>query len=143
MKKRMVYFFLVIGLMAITPAVKAQYQTLFNDQSFNWGKIQVDIDTESKHAFIKQLLQKPAFARIANISYELLLNDFHFLAIYSKGSTGTAIAKHIDQSGRLWWFVVMDHYKKPSRSLFAPRNHNMISYKSTGWMSSRFLTVKN
>ena len=74
---------------------------------------------------------------------EEVLIDGNTLAIYPKYSTGTAIAQKIDPIGRLWWFVIMDDNIEPKRSLLIKRNNNGVEYKSTGWMSSRFLTVKN
>lgn len=69
--------------------------------------------------------------------------DGNTLAIYPKSSTGTAIAEKMDQTGRLWWFVIMDNNYKPISSLFNNGNNTISGYKCAGWMSSRFLTVKN
>lgn len=69
--------------------------------------------------------------------------DGNTLAIYPKGSIGTAISEKMDQSGRLWWFVIMDNNYKPINSLFNNGNNPISGYKFVGWMSSGFLTVKN
>lgn len=48
---------------------------------------------------------------------------------YTTGNTGTALAQATDETGRIWWYVVMD-----------PTSEHL--YHRTGWMSSRFLEVR-
>ncbi len=74
---------------------------------------------------------------------EEVIMDGNTLAMYPKSSTGTAIAEKMDQTGRLWWFVIMDSNFKPISSLFTNGNNNISEYKCAGWMSSRFLTAQN
>jgi hypothetical protein len=67
----------------------------------------------------------------------------NILGVYKSGDTGTAYAKSIDKEGREWWYVVMD--KKPDKQpyLFYEANNKTTDYKVIGWMSCRFLKIKN
>lgn len=64
--------------------------------------------------------------------------DGNTVAIYPKGSRGIAIAESTDETGRIWWFVIMDNNVQPIKSLMY-YNNNPKGSKSMGWMSSRFV----
>lgn len=59
------------------------------------------------------------------------------LAMYSKGSKGVAIAEQSDETGRIWWFVIMNEDAKTTYSRFYKDDTD----SKMGWMSSRFLEV--
>lgn len=64
----------------------------------------------------------------------------NIVAEYSSGATGYALSESVDDTGRVWWFVVMDNFQGPIRSKFEPGNNAPnIKPKYMGWMSSRFL----
>jgi hypothetical protein len=59
------------------------------------------------------------------------------LAEFKTGDKGTAIAEKIDNTGRIWWFVIMDPVAEQTYTRF---NDNK-SQSTMGWMSSRYLKV--
>lgn len=59
------------------------------------------------------------------------------LAEFSKGSKGEAIAEKPDDTGRVWWFVIMDSDAKAEYNRF----YGDQTASKAGWMSSRFLEV--
>jgi hypothetical protein len=61
------------------------------------------------------------------------------LAEFSKGSKGVAIAEKLDETGRVWWFVIMDEDAKTGYNRF----YDDQNASKAGWMSSRFLEVIN
>lgn len=63
----------------------------------------------------------------------------NIIAEFPKGSTGLAVAEQTDKTGRIWWFVIMDAVNKPSSSIFYGGNNNELPFKTSGWMSSRYL----
>lgn len=56
-------------------------------------------------------------------------------ATYPSNSTGTALGKQIDVTGRVWWFVVMEVVDDSSYNRFT----DDAGKKKCGWMSSRYL----
>ncbi|WP_422358746.1 hypothetical protein [Reichenbachiella sp.] len=68
--------------------------------------------------------------------------DGNTCAIYPKGSRGVAVAESTDETGRVWWFVIMDNNIAPIKSLMYFGDKPMMS-KSMGWMSSRFVEVQD
>ncbi|MEQ8245623.1 hypothetical protein [Fulvivirga sp.] len=64
----------------------------------------------------------------------------NIIAEYGVGDIGTALASRTDETGRIWWFVIME---TPLRNdLF----HNYKYYRSkrwVGWISSRYLAKIN
>lgn len=70
-------------------------------------------------------------------------NDFidvkgNVIAEYPKGTIGIALADKEDDTGRVWWFVIVFNNTKPLNSIFHAGN-NPGDYYSFGWMSSRYL----
>ncbi|WP_417265687.1 hypothetical protein [Brumimicrobium sp.] len=61
------------------------------------------------------------------------------IAEFPAGTKGVAIAEHIDSTGRVWWFVIIERDASPSFSIFHSGNNNEYPYKVSGWMSSRYL----
>ncbi len=68
--------------------------------------------------------------------------DGNTCAIYPSGSRGSAIAESTDDTGRVWWFVIMENNLDPIKSLL-PYHSRSGGYKSMGWMSSRFVKKLN
>lgn len=73
-------------------------------------------------------------------------NDFdpidgqNISASFTTGDTGTAIAKKVDETGRVWWLVIMDMMPNPQfPKLFYEGNNDIFSYKPVGWISSRYV----
>jgi hypothetical protein len=64
----------------------------------------------------------------------------NILATYTKGATGYAIAEKIDDTGRIWWYVIMDNKLPPKNTSFYAGFDDSNNYQSSGWMSSRYLT---
>lgn len=60
------------------------------------------------------------------------------LAIYPKGSRGRAYGKSTDETGRVWWFVIMENNFKPINSLMYYDN-DPKGTRSYGWMSSSYV----
>lgn len=103
----------------------------------------------------KTLLKKEIPFVVMNETYSLRFNPFindsdievqvtaeaylkgNKLASYPKGSKGIAIADSVDNTGRVWWFVVMDPADIDDKNFF-PDNINIPTYY-TGWMSNRYL----
>lgn len=65
----------------------------------------------------------------------------NIVAQFKKGDTGTALAEWADETGRVWWLVVMDRMPDKDSSIFYSGNNDHEVYKPVGWMSSRFLKV--
>lgn len=59
------------------------------------------------------------------------------VAAFPPGAKGTAIASKTDETGRVWYFVLMNNEKKPSQEVFY-HEKGTVSFRM-GWMSSRFL----
>lgn len=97
------------------------------------------------------LLEKPIPFKVKNNHY-LLRNapaiddayeysedpDFpgNSIAAFGAGATGLALAEQTDETGRVWWFVLMDSKYTPSKSLFYNKEPGL---SILGWMSSRYL----
>ncbi|NME71663.1 hypothetical protein [Flammeovirga aprica] len=58
------------------------------------------------------------------------INEENITDTYNEGNTGLAVASKIDDTGREWWFVIMD-------CRYGCREHD-VKYHA-GWMSSRYL----
>jgi hypothetical protein len=81
---------------------------------------------------------------VINDKYDAYESDFEHkpvygntLAEFSKGSKGEAIAEKSDETGRVWWFVIMD----PDARAEYNRFYGDQTASKAGWMSSRFLEV--
>ncbi len=59
---------------------------------------------------------------------------------FQAGDKGRALGEKTDDSGRVWWYVEMNENKKHSRDEI---NGTKVFPKFMGWMSSRFLKIKN
>jgi hypothetical protein len=59
------------------------------------------------------------------------------LAEFGKGSKGEAIAEKTDETGRVWWFVIMAPDAKATYNRF----YGNQKASKAGWMSSRFLEM--
>ena len=83
---------------------------------------------------------------IDNTVYETSARSFealgNIIAEYNKDSEGLAIAKSIDSTDRIWWFVIMDDSNQPDNSIFYQGDNNRSPYKIGGWMSSRYTKEK-
>lgn len=90
--------------------------------------------------------------RVTNESYHLrgtpeILNgepeDYFFekgniLATYNAGDTGVALTQKEDETGRIWWFVLMN---PKQRYEYHIDEHFSKNNSWFGWMSSRFVEV--
>ena len=56
-----------------------------------------------------------------------------------KGSTGIALGKRTDATGRVWWYAEMDVQYKPEKDVFYVGNK--FPTHVIGWISSRFIKV--
>ena len=71
-----------------------------------------------------------------------LIQNQNIAAIFSTGDTGTALAEKTDETGRIWWLVVMNNAPKHPRTIFYRGNNGYEQYMPIGWMSSRYLKAK-
>ncbi len=71
-----------------------------------------------------------------------LIQNQNIAAIFTTGDTGTALAEKTDETGRIWWLVVMDNAPKYPNTIFYRGNNDYELYKPIGWMSSRYLKSK-
>ena len=97
-------------------------------------------------------MEKPIAFETINEKYTLRLtpkldNETYFwgtdeqgnsIAIFPIGSTGTAMAENVDETGRIWWFVRMNN-NKGNIGMFMHGDNNEEPYRCYGWMSSRYL----
>lgn len=60
------------------------------------------------------------------------------VAIYPEGSIGKAVGKSTDETGRVWWLVIMQNNINPLNTLMYYQNDPKGS-QSIGWMSSNFV----
>ena len=67
------------------------------------------------------------------------IENQNIVAVYGAGDTGKAIAESTDETGRVWWFVIMDNYPDKSKSIFYKGNNKFEKYNPVGWISSRFV----
>ena len=113
----------------------------------------------SKYAYysntnIPEEYMNPKYFEVVQDSYNLRLNPFiddtigeseyeingNVVARYGKGAIGCAIAEKTDETGRIWWFVIMYNKAYPDFDLlYNVNNNNDYKYYSVGWMSSRYL----
>lgn len=63
----------------------------------------------------------------------------NIIAEFEKGTKGYAIAESVDDTGRIWWFVIVSNNSKTKSSIFHSGDNNDSSYEFAGWMSSRFV----
>lgn len=84
-----------------------------------------------------------------NLRLDPLINDTivlehgevgNTIAEYPKGSLGIGIAKHKDETGRIWWFVKMINNIDPNWSLYHDGDNNNANSYYLGWISSRYVT---
>ncbi|WP_147377301.1 hypothetical protein [Mangrovibacterium diazotrophicum] len=96
--------------------------------------------------------EKPIAFKTTNEKYFLRLNPCindtilldhdevgNIFAEYPKDSDGIAIAEQIDNTGRVWWFVMMKNNIKPNWSLYVNGDNNDSPAYYLGWVSSRFV----
>lgn len=64
------------------------------------------------------------------------------LAEYGRDAEGIALGESVDQSGRVWWFVVMNPSTPPRNALHRDDTEKgRPAAARAGWMSSRFVRV--
>ena len=63
----------------------------------------------------------------------------NIIAEFEKGTKGTALAESVDETGRVWWFVIILKYSKTKSSVFHDGDNTEESYEFVGWMSSRYV----
>lgn len=94
--------------------------------------------------------EKPKKFEVVNTPYTLRItpgidtNAYYFpdetkgnvIKIYSAGDKGVAFAEKSDETGRIWWYVIMDRKKKTDGKI---RSREDYEPKLKGWMSSRYL----
>lgn len=63
----------------------------------------------------------------------------NIIAEYGLGAKGYAVSEKQDETGRVWWFVIMVNNNKPLKTMLDTGSNNENEYYSLGWMSSRYL----
>lgn len=63
----------------------------------------------------------------------------NIVAKFPSGSEGYALAEQPDETGRVWWLVIMKNNLPSTNSLFHKGWNNEEEGFSMGWMSSRYL----
>jgi hypothetical protein len=98
----------------------------------------------------KKYFEKPIKFEVANPQYELRITpqidtssnyipDESYgnrLRTYKTGDKGIALAEESDETGRVWWYVIMDNQEERKYKMDNP---DVYPAKYEGWMSSRFL----
>ena len=128
-----------------------------------WNEGNIKYELALKYGYTRELefpkvtMSPIAFVTINN-EYKLRLSPtiddgpsklddgrFHgnILAVYPKGSKGTAIAENIDDTGRTWWFVIMKNNIEPLLTIMNEGINNSSKYYTMGWMSSRYVKKIN
>jgi hypothetical protein len=69
--------------------------------------------------------------------------DGNTAAIFPIDSRGFAIAEETDDTGRVWWFVIMENNESLIKSNLYPGNNKVMGYRTLGWMSSRYVRKLN
>jgi len=102
--------------------------------------------------FPEKYFENPIAFKTVNEQYKLrlepIINDTtqyfidtigNTITIYPENSQGYALSEFLDETGRIWWFVIMKNNRKPIMNLIYPGFHDKKDYFTIGWMSSRFL----
>lgn len=66
----------------------------------------------------------------------------NLIAEFTKGDIGYAYASKEDETGRIWWFVIMENNIKKDWTIYNhcdDKSDNYKNMKVCGWMSSRYL----
>jgi hypothetical protein len=66
----------------------------------------------------------------------------NIIAKLKKGSSGWVIASEIDDTGRLWYLVVMDSGLDFEEFMGIVDDYDNQTFNAIGWLSSRFIKVK-
>jgi hypothetical protein len=66
-------------------------------------------------------------------------SEGNLIAEFMKGTQGRSIAEYMDDTGRVWWFVIISQNAKSENNVFHNGDNNRELYEFAGWMSSRFL----
>jgi hypothetical protein len=130
-----------------------KYVPIWNNSEFNYS-------VQYKYAFYytvklpKIRFEKPKGFKTINQKYNLRLNPFvddtivldhdeigNICAEYPKGSEGIAIAEQIDETGKVWWFVMMKNNLKPNWSLYVKGDNNDLPAYFLGWISKSYLEI--
>ena len=88
-------------------------------------------------------LSNPRKFKVLNDPYTLrdspeILDD-NILAAFTTGDLGYTLAERTDNTGRVWWFVLMLNNQTNDRTFYDYAYDD--SYYSVGWMSSRFVEL--
>jgi len=133
-----------------TPEIKdgiLKYKLQKRIKEFGNASISVpDKRMSSKRFIVKNDKYKLREHPVIDDKYDEYGSDFegkpvygNTLAEFTKGSKGIAIAEKPDNTGRVWWFVLMDEDANAIYSRF----HDDANASKAGWMSSIFLEVIN
>jgi hypothetical protein len=82
---------------------------------------------------------------IYNLRLTPEIKDDNIQAVFKKGDKGTALSSLKDETGRVWWFVIMDNnIDKPESNFDFVESEFMSPQKARdkkwyGWISSRYL----
>ena len=124
-----------------------QWTLVTNDQSIriyesekthylNQTEIPECFDLSIKFEVLNTPYSLRATPEIVNGEFDYDYNKGNIIAEFGKGDFGIAYAQKEDDTGRVWWFVIM----KPTK--YQNNFHNYPTYKNgnwAGWMSSRYL----
>ncbi len=116
-------------------------------------QVQTDIAICNVIKMPSNFLDKPIRFETVNDKYSLRatpeINTEHesysesskgnIMVTYPKNSSGVAIAKSKDDTGRVWWFVVMSENNRILESKLYSGYHDLEKFKIVGWMSSRYV----
>ncbi|MBN2572596.1 MAG: hypothetical protein JXA68_10745 [Ignavibacteriales bacterium] len=128
-----------------------RYVSVWNDSKFGY-------ELQSKYSMYynvdmpKTRFKKPIGFKTINDKYYLRLNPYindtiildhdeegNIFAEYPKDSEGFAIAEQTDETGRIWWFVIMKNNIKPIWDLYVNGDNNEEPSYYLSWISSRFV----
>jgi hypothetical protein len=74
----------------------------------------------------------------ANYDSEPDMFGNNIVAIFPKGAKGIALAEHKDETGKIWWFVIMGREPLPKTKI-SNNSSNFPIRQLSGWMSNDYL----
>lgn len=69
------------------------------------------------------------------------INGENILTVYNSGATGQIFAEAKDNSGNIWYLVVMDSISADEKTIFHPGNIVTNKYQPVGWIAKNSVSV--
>ncbi len=128
------------------------YQVSYSDNRLHFQLIWESVELEEFLTKPKTYFDKPKRFEILNVEYKLRANPFidnttenhhlkitgNTIGILKKGFQGTAYASSEDETGRTWWYVLVDRKYELKDAYINYPYHEFKPYL-IGWISSRYV----